>query len=749
MKGARSHLSGHAVELVAVVVAVLDASLLYRGFFTGTAWLAPPVCATLAGAVVAWVAHRRRWRARTTALCGAVGAVAVSVGPVLSDPLTAARLRQIAWGAAGGWARMLSVGLPADPSPELVVTPVLIAWFATLAAALLVLRTDAVLLPLVPLCAPLLIGLVMVASTPVVHARSTVVFLACALVLVAVRSVRGRRTRRLVLPAAAHAAGERRLAGISATVVVAVAVGAAGGFAGWPVSGERRMDPRPLRPATVQTPPGITPLALIKPQLVEQPRRRLFLMRVLSGERGAADRIRLAALEHFDGATWTSRTTYLVAGARLARDDALSRPRETTARIVIDGLTGPFLPAFGWPTALRHVDGAPAAVGFSRAAGTLIAASTDLHGLGYEVTGAHRGAGLPTRDARPSSGPDFDRFRALPPGLPPLLPVLCDRIARTEQRPVGRLVALETFLRGLPYRTDAPPGHSYARIGRMLAADNPVEGDGYAEQHASAFAVMARVLGYPSRVAVGYRVAATQSGDVDVDTGNAHAWAEVHFPGYGWVTFDPTDDTRRRPDTVQQPVPTPTPTAVPTDAASVPETAVASVPGSSKSPDPPSSCALRCVLRRIAWSLVLAAGVVAVSIVVAKRWRRVRRRARSDLAGRVLGAWEETTERLIERRVTYPPAMTPNELAAAARHSFGNRVPAIESLAEKATTAVFAPDLLARSDGAWAWSAERDIRRGLYRGWWWLRQPVAWFDVRPLVATRAVRSRLSEGAGRS
>jgi transglutaminase-like putative cysteine protease len=65
---------------------------------------------------------------------------------------------------------------------------------------------------------------------------------------------------------------------------------------------------------------------------------------------------------------------------------------------------------------------------------------------------------------------------------------------------------------------------------------------GFCQYYAATMAVILRDLGVPTRIAQGFL-----PGSRDANTGveqilnsNAHAWVEVYFPSYGWVTFDPT-----------------------------------------------------------------------------------------------------------------------------------------------------------------------------------------------------------------
>jgi protein-glutamine gamma-glutamyltransferase len=72
---------------------------------------------------------------------------------------------------------------------------------------------------------------------------------------------------------------------------------------------------------------------------------------------------------------------------------------------------------------------------------------------------------------------------------------------------------------------------------------------GHCEYFASAFAILARIAGIPTREVNGFLGGEWNEyqGYVAVRAGDAHAWDEVFFPGSGWVTFDPTPPDRDDP----------------------------------------------------------------------------------------------------------------------------------------------------------------------------------------------------------
>ncbi|MGD0183370.1 MAG: DUF3488 and transglutaminase-like domain-containing protein [Terriglobales bacterium] len=65
---------------------------------------------------------------------------------------------------------------------------------------------------------------------------------------------------------------------------------------------------------------------------------------------------------------------------------------------------------------------------------------------------------------------------------------------------------------------------------------------GHCEYFASAMAIMLRTLGIPSRVVNGFRTGEFNdlTSEYLVRGSNAHSWVEAYFPGYGWISFDPT-----------------------------------------------------------------------------------------------------------------------------------------------------------------------------------------------------------------
>ncbi|ADB31939.1 transglutaminase domain protein [Kribbella flavida DSM 17836] len=104
---------------------------------------------------------------------------------------------------------------------------------------------------------------------------------------------------------------------------------------------------------------------------------------------------------------------------------------------------------------------------------------------------------------------------------------------------------------------------------------------GYCEQFATGMALMARVLGIPSRVGIGFLPGqAGKDGEYIVRMHDMHAWPELYFQGLGWIRFEPTPSARvaTTPTWTEAAAPVPnTPTTAPTTAPTT--------PGQSENPD--------------------------------------------------------------------------------------------------------------------------------------------------------------------
>jgi Transglutaminase-like superfamily/TgpA N-terminal domain len=109
--------------------------------------------------------------------------------------------------------------------------------------------------------------------------------------------------------------------------------------------------------------------------------------------------------------------------------------------------------------------------------------------------------------------------------------------------PFDKAQALANYLRNDPrftYATsvDSPPADRDV-VDYFLLDHNGQRG--FCQYYASAMAVMARSLGLPARVAAGFAPGTQLTKNVyQYRESNAHVWAEIYFPGYGWQTFEAT-----------------------------------------------------------------------------------------------------------------------------------------------------------------------------------------------------------------
>ena len=150
-------------------------------------------------------------------------------------------------------------------------------------------------------------------------------------------------------------------------------------------------------------------------------------------------------------------------------------------------------------------------------------------------------------DAGPPTGKVDNLFTDLPDDLPPIVHDLAVEVTQDKDTRYEKAVALQSWFRedgGFTYSLERDPGSGSDALVDFLST-GPGGRIGYCEQFASAMAVMARDLGIPARVAVGFLNPSPDGPNTWVYSArDMHAWPELYFDGAGWVRFEPTPSGR-------------------------------------------------------------------------------------------------------------------------------------------------------------------------------------------------------------
>jgi transglutaminase-like putative cysteine protease len=220
---------------------------------------------------------------------------------------------------------------------------------------------------------------------------------------------------------------------------------------------------------------------------------------------------------------------------------------------------------------------------------------------------------------------------------------------------------------------------------------------GYCQQFAFAMAGLARLVGIPSRIAVGY-TAGTEAGKGTwkITTGDAHAWPELYFNGMGWLRFEPTPGgaAGQGTATVPQYAAGGAPPALGTVPATVPTTPAAGKLGKGASANlfrlhhpgiGPGGAVTSAGRGRsiLPWVLLILAIVAALALVapLTARWlvRRRRLRATGD-AALAHAAWRELRDDLADYGLACRASESPRAAAARIGAALQLDQPAAEAL---------------------------------------------------------------------
>jgi transglutaminase-like putative cysteine protease len=387
---------------------------------------------------------------------------------------------------------------------------------------------------------------------------------------------------------------------------------------------------------------------------------------------GAPQPLRIVTVDTFDGTSWqptlgtVPRSNSAAGGLPAAPGlGAEVASREQRYRITIDSLRQAWLPVPYPPT---RVD----ILGpwlYDDALNVLGDGVTTEPGMTYDVRYLDV---APTPEqllaAPPPAAGIANSWAALPEGVPPVVRDTARQVAGTGSA-YEQAVRLQGWLRsdgGFQYSPQAPDANTSSALADFLDRRS-----GYCVHFASAMAVMARSLGIPARVAVGFLPGSREAdGTYTVTLRDAHAWPELYFGGVGWVRFEPTPATRSG-GLPSWAAPSPNLTGrTPSD---TPEAAppAADGAGESSTSDPSAGAYgfdLGAALAAVPWRLVaLAAVVLAVlgapagtSVLLRRRrWRQAA--AAADPAEVAETAWTTLVERVRDLGVPVSVAATPRQ----------------------------------------------------------------------------------------
>ncbi len=548
----------------------------------------------------------------------------------------------------------------------------------------------------------------------------------------------------------------RRLTGVGAlAAAVAVAIGAVVAPHALPSSSAALIDMHHRSGSGTGDRSTISPLVDIRARLVEFKDVPVFTV--------TADRPaywRLTALDQFDGSIWSSNERYQPTKGRLGSDLA-QRGDLVTQQFAISGLASIWLPA---AYRASQVDLKQGGLSWSASSTSVISKEATTNGLTYSVRSdiappePATAASAPTSVAgRSGLGQDLARYLATP-RLAPNVGLRAREAVAGQTTPYGKAKALQDWFRAkFTYSLDVPSGHDADAISRFLR-----DRRGYCEQFAGTYAAMARLIGLPSRVGVGFQPGTPHTdGTFEVRDKNAHAWPEIYLEGLGWTAFEPTPSAANPTTQSVTGVPYTPPPAVPAagtqattpGAATTTTTAPAAAAVTTTTTRAPASTStvgdVLGTLARIAAVVAGVALVVGLMLfiahgVVTGRTRR-RREAAVGAAARIELAWTEAFEALALVRVRRRSTETLAEVVKRVRAEAGVAeasgmgtavdVTALDALAELLAGIAYAPDLPTTDDAVVAADAARDaihakVSASLPR---WRRrlQPV---DIRPALA---------------
>ena len=727
--------------------------------FEGDSWVFPVFMAAAVSHLLALAVRRIGWGMLISTLASGAGLVLTVTWTHYSHTTVWGMPSGDTWAALvddleQAWTAFGDLSPPVEPLNGFTVSAVAAIWLIAFLSDWTAMRTRALFDPmLLPIVA---IGFVGVAGDDQHRILTIGVFTAALLLFATIHRVVARTADAAWLGGEGRASSGRRalLAGSAAMAAIALA----GAIAAGPVLGSNEDPLVDLTEAVQRSRRSsgrvvVSPLVDIRGRLVNQTETVMFQVR--AEERSYW---RLTSLDQFDGQVWTSRADYAARPTQLpSLFQSGSSVQESVQQYSIEQLGTVWLPAAFEP---QSVVPATTDISYEPSSSTLIVGRSlaSSNGLSYTVASA-----LPRFDPEvlktipldSATSSPVDSYTALPSDFSPQVRDLADQLAVGAESGYEQALALQNFFRNGSFIYDAnvAPGHSGNRIEDFLSTRR-----GYCEQFAGTFAAMARSLGLPSRVAVGFTVGESDPDDPDlylVRGKHAHAWPEVYLAGVGWVAFEPTPG-RGAPGAQNytglaenQAISGPEIAPLAEDPAIDPDGAL-DPPTDFESLVPPELPELgdgQTAARDggggmtwKAWTAILAPLLVVLAILLIPWFKRIRNQRRflniTGNRGKIRLLWAETVESLALINMTPRLDETYAEFARRAIEQVPLHSPDLRQLGELAAAAAFAPSepsdrnqWLART---WSLSVRSEVN---FRVRCWQKLAAA-FDPQPLFGSR-------------
>ncbi|PNI07802.1 transglutaminase [Arthrobacter sp. AFG7.2] len=344
--------------------------------------------------------------------------------------------------------------------------------------------------------------------------------------------------------------------------------------------------------------------------------------------------LRSVTVDHFDGDSWgpDDRTaSRLRLGGRIDPGYTVLADEQQRLVTAIDAgsFNSPYLPAPYAPESVRGLNGRwtwdPATLSIKGSD------TTTSRRQEYLVTSSapKLTAGLLAQSSAAVQGIPAD-FTRIPGNVPDVVRTTADTVAGTGT-PYAKAMALQKYLRSpeFTYSLQSPVQGGYDGNGLSVLADFLEQKSGYCIHYASAMAVMARLEGIPSRIAVGYApgrltgatVSVAGQGalpEYEVDARDAHAWPELYFQGLGWVPFEPTPSRGVVPEYATESAAAAAPDALDNNEGVLPDAAPAPSPAPSAAPLPaPGGSGSPDTGRQLLPWLLTAGGMLGIALLLA------------------------------------------------------------------------------------------------------------------------------------